>query len=206
MSMSDDNNFLIHFGIKGMHWGIRRFQNEDGSLTSAGRARYDDSDGSPEKKTSESKPLEKKKTSEMTDQELRERINRLNMEKQYQMLLEETSSKKIKQIQPNNGGGGKSNKNSAFNKIFVATAVVVASNVMRNKYQGIADNMLKKSAENKIKNEAAAAARQAAAKAAADARRATSAAAMAARKQRMNNLKRMFLSSINPVDITLRKD
>lgn len=31
---------LYHHGIKGMHWGQRRFQNADGSLTSAGRARY----------------------------------------------------------------------------------------------------------------------------------------------------------------------
>lgn len=27
---------LIHFGIPGMKWGIRRFQNKDGSLTSEG--------------------------------------------------------------------------------------------------------------------------------------------------------------------------
>jgi hypothetical protein len=32
-----DNNYLTHFGIKGMRWGVRRFQNEDGSLTRAGR-------------------------------------------------------------------------------------------------------------------------------------------------------------------------
>lgn len=31
---------LQHFGIKGMHWGERRYQNEDGSLTAAGAARY----------------------------------------------------------------------------------------------------------------------------------------------------------------------
>ena len=28
---------LMHYGIKGQKWGIRRYQNEDGSLTSAGR-------------------------------------------------------------------------------------------------------------------------------------------------------------------------
>jgi len=33
-------NDLTHFGIKGMHWGIRRFQNPDGTLTPAGKARY----------------------------------------------------------------------------------------------------------------------------------------------------------------------
>lgn len=28
---------LEHFGIKGMKWGVRRFQNEDGSYTDAGK-------------------------------------------------------------------------------------------------------------------------------------------------------------------------
>lgn len=31
---------LMHHGIKGMKWGIRRYQNEDGSLTSTGKVRY----------------------------------------------------------------------------------------------------------------------------------------------------------------------
>lgn len=34
------NNYLAHHGIKGQKWGVRRFQNSDGSMTSAGRARY----------------------------------------------------------------------------------------------------------------------------------------------------------------------
>lgn len=33
-------NELYHWGIKGQRWGIRRFQNPDGSLTPAGRKRY----------------------------------------------------------------------------------------------------------------------------------------------------------------------
>ena len=34
------NNELYHHGIKGQKWGVRRFQNTDGSLTSSGRQRY----------------------------------------------------------------------------------------------------------------------------------------------------------------------
>lgn len=31
---------LEHHGIKGQKWGVRRFENEDGTLTEAGKARY----------------------------------------------------------------------------------------------------------------------------------------------------------------------
>lgn len=36
---------LYHHGIKGQRWGVRRFQNRDGSLTSKGRVRYDTGPG-----------------------------------------------------------------------------------------------------------------------------------------------------------------
>lgn len=35
------NNELYHYGVKGMKWGVRRYQNKDGSLTPAGKKRYD---------------------------------------------------------------------------------------------------------------------------------------------------------------------
>lgn len=40
VSSLGSNDYLMHHGIKGMKWGVRRYQNADGSLTGAGRARY----------------------------------------------------------------------------------------------------------------------------------------------------------------------
>lgn len=37
----DYNSYLQHHGIKGMRWGVRRYQNRDGSLTPSGKKRYD---------------------------------------------------------------------------------------------------------------------------------------------------------------------
>ena len=39
------DSVMYHHGIKGQKWGIRRFQNSDGTWTSAGKERYGDSDG-----------------------------------------------------------------------------------------------------------------------------------------------------------------
>lgn len=38
--MYTEYEYLAHSGIRGMKWGIRRFRNEDGTLTEAGKKRY----------------------------------------------------------------------------------------------------------------------------------------------------------------------
>lgn len=74
----DSGGELHHWGIKGMKWGRRRYQNKDGSLTPEGRKRYGDGDSGG----SDSKP-KKKSIGEMSDDELRSAIARKQLENQY---------------------------------------------------------------------------------------------------------------------------
>lgn len=89
------NNNLQHHGIKGQKWGIRRFQNKDGSLTLAGRKRQKQNDGPIHEDYSKSHSVKSVKS--MSDKELRDRLNRLNMERQYIQLTaqEKSVGKKI---------------------------------------------------------------------------------------------------------------
>ena len=73
-----DRRELYHWGIKGQKWGQRRYQNKDGSLTPAGKKRY-------------SKQAED--ISSMSDQELRSKINRMNLEKRYINLSKNQNSR-----------------------------------------------------------------------------------------------------------------
>lgn len=68
-------NELYHHGIKGQRWGIRRFQNEDGSLTSAGRKRYKVGDKMDTNDPNDSAVTRKVKRNynEMTDKEFASR-------------------------------------------------------------------------------------------------------------------------------------
>lgn len=108
--------YLEHSGIKGMKWGIRRFQNPDGSLTEAGRRRYLGKDGQftqkgiakyekdiakqekKEAKEARKAGMGKDKTpyKKMTDAELKSRIERLRMEKDYKDLMGQLNTKKQK--------------------------------------------------------------------------------------------------------------
>lgn len=136
-----ENKELNHAGIKGMRWGVRRYQNKDGSLTPAGKKRYDrdvrennskkkdnrividgpdarrwakeDLDRTKKVVDAGSSAIDQakrinnstrstKKTkldlSNMTDKELRDRINRTRLEKEYNDMFAPQKTSKGREI------------------------------------------------------------------------------------------------------------
>ena len=134
------NNALYHNGVKGMKWGVRRYQNPDGSLTPAGQKRYarDQRENAGKKKgnkvgaadpnrwvkedlertkrvadsgrnlsndlkraidtSSKNDKAPKMDLSSMSDNEMREKINRYYLEKQYNDIFNQSRESKGKRF------------------------------------------------------------------------------------------------------------
>ena len=92
------SNELTHHGIKGMRWGVRRYQNKDGSLTKAGRKKMAKLDKEYSKLTGQNRNRNRNtespntRLSKMTDDEIRTRINRINLERDYLDLINNQDS------------------------------------------------------------------------------------------------------------------
>ena len=121
-----NENALQHWGIKGMKWGVRRYQNKDGTLTALGRKREREMNDKLKSANKELKALraendslkkqttaQSRRTSEMSDDEIRQRINRLQLEKQYAEIYN--------QVHPNTD---KPHPGKVFAKKILSEAVV----------------------------------------------------------------------------------
>lgn len=103
---------IAHAGIKGMKWGLRRFRNYDGTLTSAGKERYDYYDekgGKKSKATAESKSAAKKTAPKSTsggmkairraEKERKRRAEILSDPKKLQKHYSEFTTKELEDAQ-----------------------------------------------------------------------------------------------------------
>lgn len=145
---------LSHSGIKGQKWGVRRFQNEDRTLTPAGKERYSKAGTEKRKEKEERKAQKEKAAAErkaekqarrdakeaakpesskwkskdakyLSDEELNRRNNRLQREKQYRDLTEPAWKKNAKK--------------TAFGLIAAATTIpltAVAGAAVQKLYKG----------------------------------------------------------------------
>ena len=146
-------NELMHWGIKGMKWGVRRYQNKDGSLTPAGKRRYDKEmaklkeeekiaknklrtqaklnkldekrkeiealkSGKPIAKST--KQHSKPSVKDMSDEELRQTVNRLLMEQQYAKL------------NPQQVSAGQKFVKKVMNDVVAPAATEVGKNVLKD--------------------------------------------------------------------------
>lgn len=129
-SIDYNDNELYHHGIKGMKWGIRRTDAQLGHepvdlhktkkrVEAAGTIVNETRNINNITSKKGQKKAQKQKLSEakiMSDQELRERVNRLNMEQQYVKMSAEQIN------------AGRSNVNSILNN--VGTAISITSSAL----------------------------------------------------------------------------
>lgn len=130
---------LYHHGIKGMRWGVRRYQNKDGSLTPAGKKRQAKLESKLEKlggKKSSSddadntQSTKKKSASEMSDAELDRAINRARKEDEYNRLRPEP----VANAKP---------RNHLIEDVLKPAAINAGRNFMQNAMSKAADSLLK---------------------------------------------------------------
>lgn len=171
MQTYDHSNELYHHGILGMKWGVRRYQNSDGSLTAAGKrkygtktnfekvqraknaadpkklkakkardkanarteaeiAKYKKKTNHDDSKKSEKSQSQGKSIKDMSDDEIRQRINRIKMETELRSLT------------PKQMSNGQKFVDTAWNKVIAPAAIDAGKNVLTDYMKKVSKDAL----------------------------------------------------------------
>ena len=135
---ASDKSELSHAGVKGMRWGIRKYQNPDGTLTEEGKRRYGIGEGrrsgdivrkGPDNKTEVWKKSDAEK---LSDEELNRRNNRLQREQQYKNSVTTDSERNRQQL-------ANEIKKDIIKKVLIGGAVALAAVAMKKNWQTAAN-------------------------------------------------------------------
>lgn len=158
------NDTLQHHGVPGQKWGVRRYQNKDGSLTPAGKKRADKIKSKysklrdeytgltgkrlmkkPSPKTPEQNKPKTKTVDEMTIEELRSKTTRLNAEKDYIEAVRNRNS-----LTPKQTSKGKEFMKKVMDEAIIPAAMDTGKQIVKSYMVKYANKKLKFDNEHKI--------------------------------------------------------